>query len=329
MSSADQHSRDFVPRRGMRSAHAQTIAGWAMPRRLALPPPEDRLFSVAPDAQVLCRCHWQSDRQPRLTLIVVHGLEGSSESRYVLGTANKAWAAGMNVVRMNMRNCGGTERLSRTLYHSGMSADVGAVAAALADHDHVTRMALAGFSMGGNLVLKLAGEWGSAPPGQVAAVAAISPAMDLGPSADALHAFGNRLYEWNFLYGLRRRMRHKARLFPDVFGDVTLGGLGSVRDFDDRVTAPYCGFQGAEDYYARSSASGVVDKITVPTLVVYSLDDPFIRVLPATHEKLRANRNIRLIETAHGGHCGFLAAPNGYDGRWAEQQVVNFVGEFA
>ena len=124
-------------------------------------------------------------------------------------------------------------------------------------------------------------------------------------------------------------MRHKARLFPDVFGDVALGGLGSVRDFDDRVTAPYCGFQGAEDYYARSSASGVVDKITVPTLVVYSLDDPFIRVLPATREKLRANRNIRLIETAHGGHCGFLAAPNGYDGRWAEQQVVNFVGEFA
>src|SRR5437763_16384982 len=104
MSSADQHSSEFLPRPGMRSAHAQTIAGWAMPRRLMLPPLEDRLFSVAPDAQVLCRCHWQPNAEQRLTLIVVHGLEGSSESRYVLGTANKAWAAGMNVVRMNMRH---------------------------------------------------------------------------------------------------------------------------------------------------------------------------------------------------------------------------------
>src|SRR5438067_4257707 len=301
MPDSNQLQTDFIPRRGMRSAHAQTIAGWALPRRIFLPAPEDRLFSVAPDAQVLCRCHWQRDPEQRLTLIVVHGLEGSSESRYVIGTANKAWEAGMNVVRMNMRNCGGTERLSRTLYHSGMSTDVGAVAAALHDDERVGTIALAGFSMGGNLVLKLAGEWGDAPPDYVAAVAAISPAMDLGASADALHALGNRLYEWNFLYGLKRRMRHKARLFPDVFSNVVLSGLASVRDFDDRVTARCCGFQSADDYYTRSSASRVAENISVPALVVYALDDPFIRVLPATREKLRANRNIRLIETAHGG----------------------------
>src|SRR5947207_3651873 len=131
----------------------------------------------------------------------MHGHVVSSEARFFLGTANAAWESVMNVVRMNMRNCGGTERLSRTLYHSGMSADVGAVAAVLADDERVSPIALAGFSMGGNLVLKLAGEWGRAPPDYVAAVAAIPPAMDLGPSAAALHAFGNRLYEWNLLFG--------------------------------------------------------------------------------------------------------------------------------
>src|SRR5438067_12081389 len=149
MPDSNQLQTDFIPRRGMRSAHAQTIAGWALPRRIFLPAPEDRLFSVAPDAQVLCRCHWQRDPERRLTLIVVHGLEGSSESRYVIGTANKAWAAGLNVVRMNMRNCGGTEKLGPTLYHSGLSADVAAVVKTLISQDQLPRIALAGFSMGG------------------------------------------------------------------------------------------------------------------------------------------------------------------------------------
>src|SRR5207244_2358937 len=103
-------------------------------------------------------CNWQPDRQGALTVVLVHGLEGSTESQYILGTANKAWAAGMNVVRMNMRNCGGTHRLGPTLYHSGLSGDVGAVMRALIADDGLSRVAVAGFSMGGNLVLKLAGE---------------------------------------------------------------------------------------------------------------------------------------------------------------------------
>ena len=131
----------------------------------------------------------------RLTLIIVHGLEGSVDSQYVIGTGSKAWAAGMNVVRMNMRNCGNTEKLTPTLYHSGLSADVGAVAEELIREDGLERIALVGFSMGGNLVLKLAGGWGDQAPPQVKAVATVSPAMDLAASADALHSWRNRLYE--------------------------------------------------------------------------------------------------------------------------------------
>ena len=171
--------------------------------------------------QVLCHCHWQQDRKNALTVIIVHGLEGSSESQYMLGIAAKGMAVGMNVVRMNQRNCGGTDALSPTLYHSGRSQDIAAVAQHLIDQDRISRFALVGFSMGGNLVLKLAGEWGREAPPQLRAVAAVCPSVNLAASADALHLAGNRLYEYYFMWQLRRRLRVKARLFPQVFDTVT------------------------------------------------------------------------------------------------------------
>src|SRR5579864_2579167 len=165
----------------------------------------------------MCHCHWQSDREKALTAIIVHGLEGSSESQYMLGIAAKGMAAGMNVVRMNQRNCGGTDALSATLYHSGRSQDIAAVARNLSEQDRISRFALAGFSMGGNLVLKLAGEWGREAPTQFRAVAAVCPSMNLAASADALHLPGNRVYEYYFMWKLREHFKVKARLSPQVF----------------------------------------------------------------------------------------------------------------
>ncbi len=260
-----------------------------------------------------------------MTLVIVHGLEGSSESGYVIGTGSKAWCAGMNVVRMNMRNCGNTEALGPTLYNSSMSDDVGAVAKALILGEGLQKVALAGFSMGGNLVLKLLGEWAeNAPPAVVAGIG-VSPSMDLAPSADALHHRANRIYELKFMWGLRRRMQRKAALYPGVYDLRYLRGLRSLRDFDDQITARYCGFLDSEDYYTRASASNVVDRIAVPTLILHAEDDPFIRILPVTRAKLRQNPNITYFETEHGGHCAFLAETNGYDGRWAERQAVAFL----
>jgi predicted alpha/beta-fold hydrolase len=321
----------FEPRRGLRTGHLQTLAGNFLPRTNLLPPAEERLFQVEDDVQVLCHCHWQqSDRKHEaMTVIVVHGLEGSAQSQYVLGVGSKAWRQGMNVIRMNMRNCGGTEQLAPTLYHSGLSADVGAVVRTLIEQDGLRRIALVGYSMGGNLVLKLAGEWSTQAPSQLLAVTAVSPAMDLGPSADALHDPLNRLYEWKFLWGLRERYRRKTRFFPQQYDRSLLDrrNFRSIREFDDKITAPYSGFSGADDYYARASASRVLDRISVPTLIIHALDDPFIRVLPDTRAKIFANRHITYLETAHGGHCAFLASPNGYDGRWAEKMCVEFIGE--
>jgi predicted alpha/beta-fold hydrolase len=321
--SPDQGFELFVPRRFLRNRHAQTLAGNFLPRASALPEPEEQLFQVEEGVQVLCHCHWQPDPERHATVIIVHGLEGSSLSQYVIGTGSKAWKEGMNVIRMNMRNCGNTEQLTPTLYHSGLSSDVGAVARTLIEQKSLPQIALVGYSMGGNLVLKMAGDWSSNAPAELKAVAAVSPAADLGPSADAMHEPANWIYEWKFLLSLMRRYRRKAALFPEIYKKVARFPR-SIREFDDVITARYCGFAGAEDYYTRAAAARVIDKIQVPTLIIHSQDDPFIRVLPETRAKILANPQIRLLETCHGGHCAFLAAPNGHDGRWAELQIISF-----
>jgi predicted alpha/beta-fold hydrolase len=159
-------------------------------------------------------------------------------------------------------------------------------------------------------------------------VAAVAPAVDLAASADALHLPSNRLYEYYFLWSLRRRLRAKARLFPQVFDPSRLRGVATLRQFDDKITAYYCGFQGATDYYARAAAANVVDRIAVPTLILHAANDPFIRILPETRQKILANPNITFVETADGGHCSFLAEPDGDDGHWAERQVVEFLRRF-
>jgi predicted alpha/beta-fold hydrolase len=328
----------FRSRRWLGGGHVQTIASFLLPRKIHLPAPEERLVEVEPGIQVRCWCYWHdhAQRQSALTLIVVHGLEGSSDSQYMLGVARNGLAAGMNVVLMNQRNCGGMDACAPTLYNSSLSGDVAAVAQSVLDKDRVSRFALIGFSMGGNLVLKLAGEWGSSGPPQFRAVAAVCPAMDLAASADALHEPRNRLYEYYFLLQLFRRLRTKARLFPGKFDVSRLRGISSLRMFDDRITAHYCGFAGADDYYARAAAANVVDRIAVPTLIIHAANDPFIRIQPETMRRIAANPNITYVETDDGGHCAFLGQRNGGhngehnsdpadDGRWAEREVVEFV----
>jgi len=304
-----------------------------MPRRIHLPTAEERLVEVEPGVHIRCLCYWQpQNRAASLTLIVVHGLEGSSESQYMMGVARNGLAAGMNVVLMNQRNCGGMDQCAPTLYNSSLSGDVAAVAGNVVEQDGVSRFALVGFSMGGNLVLKLAGEWGREAPKEFRAVAAVCPAMDLATSADALHEPANRLYEYYFLLQLFRRIRAKARFFPGKFDLSRLRGVSSLRLFDDRITAYYCGFAGADDYYARAAAANVVHRIGVPALILHAANDPFIRIRPETRERILGNPHITYIETDDGGHCAFVGDPNGDpgdDGRWAEREVVEFLRQYA
>lgn len=326
---------DFVPRRWLRNGHLQTLAGNFLPRRIVLPEAEPLLVEVEGSvggygpSRVLCHCHWQAPevRRQRLTVILVHGLEGSSNSQYIVGNTARALAAGLNVVRMNMRTCGGTDELSPTIYHSGRSDDVGRVIDAVVREQGVEAIALVGYSMGGNLVLRLAGELDSAAPRQLKAVVGVSPLMDLAASSAALHRPVNRGYEWHFLRSMVERVRRRMAMYPRIYADAGIGRIRSMRDFDGEIVARYGGFRDADDYYYSVASSQYAGSLRVPTLILHSLDDPFIRMLPETRAALVANPRVTLVETRHGGHCAFLGAAEGStgDGYWAEQTLLRFL----
>jgi predicted alpha/beta-fold hydrolase len=317
---------EYVPLARWAGGHKMTLYAWAR-RRLfpGLPAGEARYFDVAADARVLAHCHWQANRTKHPTLVALHGLEGSSDAHYMRGIAAKAWARGFNVVRLNQRNCGGTEHLSAGLYHSGLTADPLFVMRELIERDRLPRLAFAGYSLGGNLALKLAGELGGDAPSQLAAVAAVSPVMELEVCVRAIERPENRLYEWNFCRNLQARMRRKARAWPEKYDISGLWKVWSIRQFDDLYTAPHHGFKDAEDYYYRASAMRVIDRVAIPALIITAEDDPFVPPEPFRDPRVTGNPHITTVITSHGGHCGFVAAANGHDGYWAERMVVDFV----
>ena len=318
-----------------------TLYAWARRRALpSLPPAEPRFFDVATDARVLAHCNWQPDRAAAPTLLALHGLEGSSEAHYMRGLADKAFARGFNVVRLNQRNCGGTEHLSRGLYHSGLTADPKFVLTELHGQDGLPTFAIAGYSLGGNLTMKLAGELGSSDMPFVKAFAAVSPVIELDACVRAIERRENRIYEWNFCRNLQARMRRKARAFPGAFDLEGLWKVWSIRAFDDRYTAPDHGFNGALDYYTRASAMRVIDRVARPSLIISAADDPFVPPEIFDAPAVRNNPHITTVITQGGGHCAFVedtiqlngsaidtTAKAGYDGYFAERAVVEFLGK--
>src|SRR5713226_1150974 len=172
----DFNTRPFVPHRIFKQGDAQTISAHLWPGRFRAREntrDEARLFQVEPGSRVLARCRWQANRIEHATLVMWHGMEGSTASAYMLATADKAFRAGFNVVRVNFRNCGGTEHLSPTLYHGGLTEDLRVVIDELISRDGLARIFMAGFSLGGNMVLKLAGEYGDHPPAEVKVVCTV------------------------------------------------------------------------------------------------------------------------------------------------------------
>jgi predicted alpha/beta-fold hydrolase len=305
-----------------------TIFAWARPRKFTrLPEPVDRVFDVAPRTKVLARCHWQPALRHHPTLLLLHGLEGSADAHYMRGIADKAWARGFNIVRLNQRNCGGTDHLAEGVYHSGLTADPMTVIRELVEEDGLRSIAVAGYSLGGNLTLRMAGEYGQDAPPQVRAFAAVSPTLDLAACVNALERAPNWIYQWNFVRGLKKRVRRKAELYPGIYSTKPLGALRTVREFDDVYTAPMSGFKDAADYYHRASALRLIDRAALPTLIITADDDPFIPVDQFRLPAVTGNPHVKVIITRHGGHCGFIEAGGHHgadDGYWAERTIVRF-----
>ena len=317
----------FVPHPLIRHPHAMTLVPRWWPRHGLLQgiPCEPRLFTIAPDSRTLGYCHWQPHRTQHPTLILVHGLEGSSESHYMRGIAAKAWLTGFNAIRINQRNCGGTEHETPTLYHSGLSGDLIAIGTELADKDGVDHLWFAGYSMGGNLVLRMAGEVGTAFT-PLKGVMTVCPNIDPAACVTALEEARNSIYHRHFLRSMQARLRRKAAFFPGVFDVARLSSIRSLRAFDDAYTAPHGGFLNAADYYERVGARHVLEQIAVPTLILTAQDDPFIPYGIFDTPALRRNASIHFVAPRHGGHCGFLQRPHAEeDAFWAENRLIEFM----
>jgi hypothetical protein len=318
--------RPFVP--FFRNPHLLTIAGnyWRRELNEQRFPVQAKFYDTEPGVQVLV--HSQAPAtEPIAQLILVHGLEGSSSAGYARSLAQAALEAGCATHRLNMRSCGGTEHLSgRTLYHSGQTSDLLAVVRQLPSNAPIF---LVGFSLGGNVVLKLAGELGASASGlgskTISGVMAISTPIDLAACVRQLDKPSNALYARRFVSRLKERVRVKERLTP---GSFDLSGLDLVRniyDFDDRFTAQAFGFGTADNYYATQSSNQFLDRIRVPTLLVQAKDDPLIPFAVYDHPAFLANPYLRLIAVEHGGHLGFISKTR--PRFWLDQVLVNWVLE--
>jgi predicted alpha/beta-fold hydrolase len=292
--------RPFVPL--FRNPDLLTIAAHLWPRRLdhRRYPVHRRLYRTDPETRVLVE-EQRPEGNARGDVILVHGLESSSRAGYLRSLAQALLDAGFSAHRLNLRSCGGTEALCRTAYHSGLTCDLGAVARILAAGGRP--VFVVGFSLGGNVALKLAGELGEDACGLIAAVCAVSTPLDLAACVGQLERPRNRLYELRFLRALRRRMRIKHRQFPDAFPLDGLSSVRSVREFDDRFTAPGFGFRNAAEYYETQSAIHFLPSIRVPALLIHAADDPFIP--PEVYRSVPPA--IQVISADHGGHLGFLS----------------------
>jgi uncharacterized protein len=312
----------FVP--FFRNPHLLTIAGNYWRRDL-----DERRFPVAakfyhtePGVQVLV--HSQAPAgEPVAQLVLVHGLEGSSSAGYARSLAQAALEAGFATHRFNMRSCGGTEHLSgRTLYHSGQTSDLLSV---LHELPRTAPVFLAGFSLGGNVVLKLAGELGSSASALIAGVTAVSTPIDLAACVRQLDKPSNLVYARRFVTRLKERVRAKERLTPGLFDLSGLHLVRNIYEFDDRFTARAFGFGTARNYYATQSSNQFLERIRVPTLLVVAKDDPLIPFSVYDHPAFSANPNLQLAAIEHGGHLGFISKSK--PRFWLDQLLVNWILE--
>ena len=285
-------------------------------------PVEVKLYDTEPGVRVLVHSQ-QPAGPPAAEVIVVHGLEGSSQAGYAQSLAHELLQAGWTVHRFNMRSCGGTEHLSgRGLYHSGQTSDLLAVLRQIKSHAPIF---LAGFSLGGNVVLKLAGELGERAPDLIAGVIAVSTPIDLAACARKLASPSNFIYAHRFLGRLKQRIRLKAQSAPDLFALDQLDAVKSVYEFDDKFTAPSFGFGTADNYYATQSSNQFLDRIQVPALLVHAKDDPLVPFAVYDHPAFTRNPNLRLVAPEHGGHVGFISkTPPRF---WLDRVLLDWMSE--
>jgi predicted alpha/beta-fold hydrolase len=311
----------FEPHPLVKGGHAQTILGrylggerqWlAATRHIIELPDGDRLLALE-----TIPAGWR-EQQP--VALLVHGLAGCAQASYVVRLGRRLLSEGIRIVRINLRGAGDGFGLAKGIYHAGRSDDLQVVLDWLLGRVRGSRIALVGFSLGANLVLKLAAETSGASLAALDAVLAANPPLDLAACARQIQLPENRLYDWNFLRWLRGMVRRLHSRFPEL-GEVDLTGVRTLQDFDDRYTAPRAGFASAGEYYERCSLVAALPRIQVPGLIVHAMDDPFVPPEPVLNAPKSLRLSVELVP--HGGHLGYLSRNSwGGDHRWLDARLA-------
>ncbi|MDD3312834.1 alpha/beta fold hydrolase [Pseudodesulfovibrio sp.] len=317
---------DYRPAPPFRRAHLSTLYPTLLrPSPLFGPIRKERV--TTPDNDFLTMdVHPSRVGKSRKVAIISHGLEGDARRKYVVGMARAATGLGFDAACWNQRGCGGEPNLLPRSYHSGETGDLHTVVTHCLASGRYDQVVLIGFSMGGNQILKYLGEDPDRVPAGVAAAAVFSVPCDLGGSERMLARPSRRIYVEYFMLGLRAKVREKEARFPDQVPPHLLRGVYTLREFDNRYTAPYHGFADAADYYARASSLPVLGAVRVPTLLVNARNDPFLTPACFPEEAARNNPNLFLETPRYGGHVGFVAS--GLDNvYWSERRAAAFLSE--
>jgi predicted alpha/beta-fold hydrolase len=314
----------FRPLPFLRNPHVQTVLGALVPG-LDCPFPDRRSLLRLPDGDALVLHNntplgWKAGDPLAL---LVHGLSGSHASPHIRRLAALLLARRVRVVRMDLRGAGAGLALARNVYHAGRSDDVRAALEEVHRWSPSSPLLLLGLSLGGALVLRMAGETGDRPPAGLTRLVAVSPPIDLPRCCVLMAQPRNRIYEDGFCRDLLFEARQRQRLFPDLPPLNFPRRRLTIRLFDDLYTAPRGGFADASDYYHRASCAPLIPNVALPTLILTARDDPFIAVEPFEELKAPSHVLVRIVE--HGGHLGFLGWDGGGGFRWAERRIVDWL----
>jgi predicted alpha/beta-fold hydrolase len=285
--------------------HLQTLWGKLFRRQQAAPTTLERWDT--PDGDFV-ELHRLAARKGSPRVVLLHGLEGSVRSHYAQGLLGEAVRRGWAADLLIFRSCGSEMNRARRFYHSGETTDLAFVVDRIVAESPDVPLALAGVSLGGNVLLKYLGERGGDLPRQLAAAAAISVPFDLGRSAQRIKRGFSTVYQRFFLRSLKRKALAKLAAYPDLAERGTIAGVRTMEDFDNVITAPLHGYVDAADYYARASSLHALGQIRLTTLLLSAVDDPMLpaEVLDRVREAARANPALHLEFVERGGHAGFV-----------------------
>ena len=319
-------AKSFHPPFYLKNFHKQTLAGilFNSYKTKKIPTTKRIYLHIDKKTSIALDCSLQSYPTKKPLLILVHGMEGSSDSHYMLRMAVKSFNLGWSTIRVNLRSCGNTEPYAQSIYNAGQSQDINKIINYCIKNKY-NKIMLVGFSLGGNICLKLAGEYGKKFPKQIIGIAAVSPALDLAASEKLIDSPKSNFYRVFLLNSLKKRIKRMALVNPCIYNPALFKKIKTIKDFDAAFQVPLLKLKNVSEFYKKASAVSQIPKIALPALIIHAHDDPIAPISPLKRPEILHNKNIIALLTKNGGHVGFISKPSLQEDKyWAENRVLEF-----